>query len=757
MNRVLLVSFTVLLLLRPGVLQASDADDITILVTAQNSGPVPFINQLTLSASDTSKIKTIQFTIAPKTGSVTRPLSGNYSAEYLSSRGYLFPDGTIYLPVYGLYDGYANNVTLTYYFLDGSSSQAVTTITTGPFSDPCGYKTPTVLQARTQDRSLSYDYFMVKERCDTYSPAILDTDGELRWVGTASIADISATLYDNAVYIASGTQLYRIDLDGTVTFLHDYADLGVTFLHHNIDRGKFGLVLDAQTATSFQSTDLEVDASGNVLKIWDMAAIITAVMTAGGDDPSQFVYPAPTDWWHNNSTTYNRADDSIIISSRENFVICLDYETDAIKWILGDTTKKWYSFPSLARYALALGPNTIAPAGQHSVSITYDQNLLLYDNGEGSFTLQPPGVTRGYSAPRKYHLDLENKVATEVWNYENGRNIFTYICSSVYEDAPNNYLVDYSYVPDPAGGSSNAQLLGLNAAGEKVFNYQYGPIEYCDTAFNSIPLHLENTRFPTIGPQALNLSTRGFVGSTEDSLIGGFIITGTSQKKLLLRALGPSLGDSDPSLTGTVTDPLLTLYDSSGNLISINDDWQSDPQSAEIVAENLAPAHPSEAATIEVLSPGAYTFVVNDKNLTAGLGLIEAYDLSPTTGGQLSNLSTRGMVGTGDNVVISGVIVGDVASATLCIRALGPSLSGLSHPLADPSVAIYDANGAILGSNDDWDQDPNAVDIDQLGLAPKNAAEAATLLHLPAGSYTAVESGAGGAAGSGLIEFYVLD
>jgi hypothetical protein len=757
MKRALFSCLNILLAMTPALLRASNADDTTITITAQNPGPVPFINQLTLNASDTSEIKAIQFTITPKAGSVTRPLSGTYSAEYLSSRGYLFSDGTIYLPVYGLYDGYANNVTLTYYFLDGSSSQSVTTITTETFTDPCGYKSPTVLQPRTQDRSISYDFFMVKERCDTYSPAILDTDGALRWVGTGAISDISATLYNNAVYIASGTKLYRIDLDGTVTFLHDYSDLGVTFLHHNIDRGKFGLVLDAQTASSFQSTNIEVDASGNVLKIWDMAAIITAVMTAGGDDPSQFVYPAPTDWWHNNSTTYNRADDSIIISSRENFVICLDYETNAIKWILGDTTKKWYSFPSLAQYALSLAPNTIAPAGQHSVSISFDQDLLLYDNGEGSFTLQPPGVTRTYSSPRKYHLDLENKIATEVWNYENDQSVFTYICSSIYEDAPYNYLVDYSYVPDPIGGSPHAQLLGLNAAGERIFYYQYGPIEYCNTAFNSIPLHLENTKFPAVGPQALNLSTRGYVGSGEDSLIGGFIVTGGSQKEVVLRALGPSLTDSNPNLTGTVADPLLALYDSSGNLLATNDDWQSDPEAAELIAQNLAPSHPTEAATLQSLAPGAYTFVVSDKNLTPGLGLVEAYDLTPGDGSRLANLSTRGMVGTDDNVLISGVIVGDVASATVCIRALGPSLTTLSNPLADPVLTIYDANGTVLGGNDDWQEDPSATNIETLGLAPTSSVEAATLLHLPAGSYTAIETGADESTGSGLLEFYDLE
>ena len=146
---------------------------------------------------------------------------------------------------------------------------------------------------------------------------VIDTDGSLRWVGPAGISNISATFFDNAFFIASGTSLYRIDLDGTVTFLHDYSDIGVTFLHHTIDRGKIGLILDANTTSYFESTNIEVDSAGNVVKIWNLAEIIGAAMIAGGDDPSQFVYPAPNDWFHNNAVTYNRADDSkIAISSR---------------------------------------------------------------------------------------------------------------------------------------------------------------------------------------------------------------------------------------------------------------------------------------------------------------------------------------------------------------------------------------------------------------------------------------------------------
>jgi arylsulfate sulfotransferase len=740
-----------------GPANGTQADDTTITITAQNAGATPFISQLTLTASDTTALKSIQFVIAPKSGSVTRPLSGTYSRDYLLSRGYLLPpDNQIFLPVYGLYDGYANNVILTYLFLDGSSSNDDVTVSTPIYADTCAYETPTVLQPRTNTTALSYDYIMVKARCSNFSPGIIDTDSALRWVGPAIIFDITATFFDNAVYQASGSILYRLDLDGTITPLHDYSDIGVTDLHHNIDRGKTGLLLDADTAAYFESTNVEVDSAGNVLKTWNLADIISAAMIAGGDDPTQFVYPAPADWFHNNAVTYNRLDDSLVISSRENFVICLDYESGTIKWILGDPTKKWYQFPSLRQYALTLDSGNLPPIGQHAVSITYDQNLLLLDNGFFSLFQNPQGTTRGYASPRKYRLDLEAGTATEIWNYEMDQSIVSPICGSVYEDSPLNYLVDYAYVGGYSAPNQYAQLLGLDSAGETVFYYQY-PTVSCNKAFSAIPLHLEKTKFPTVGPQALNLSTRGLVSSGEGALIAGFIVTGGDSKKVVLRALGPSLSQSD--LTNTLADPVLTLRDSSGTVIATNDTWESDPGAAEIMANGLAPTDPAEAATVQTLAPGAYTVVAEGQGPNLGIGLVEAYDLSPSPGSKLANISTRAGIGTGDNVLIGGFIVGDVANASVVARALGPSLAsaGVTQPLADPVLTVYDSEGSAIASNDDWPEESNSTDIQKAGLAPANAAESALALFLPAGAYSAIVRGVDDSTGVGLLEVYDLD
>src|SRR6266513_4454752 len=371
---------------------ATQADDTTIRITGQTAGVTPFISKVTLAVSNTSVLKSIQFTVIPKAGSVTRPLSGTYANSYLIDRGFENPQtGEVVLPVYGLYDGYNNTVKLTYRFMDSSSKQANTTIPTATFNDTCGYKTPTILQRRTNSTDLSYDYTMIKGGCSDFEPAIIDTDGALRWVGTGGISAGSAIFFDNAAYLGHGRLLSRIDLDGTVTLLGDYSNLGIINFHHNIDRGKVGIILDADTTTYYNSGNIEVDAFGRVLKTWNLAHIISAAMVAGGDDPRQFVYPTPTDWFHLNGVTYNRADDSLIVSSRENFLICLDYNTGAIKWILGDPTKKWYQFPSLRKFAIALAPGSLPPIGQHAPSITFDQGLMVFDNGRNSIFQTPPG------------------------------------------------------------------------------------------------------------------------------------------------------------------------------------------------------------------------------------------------------------------------------------------------------------------------------------------------------------------------------
>ena len=273
-------------------LASNRADAASVVIGNQTAGPTVFICQLQLTATPANSIKSIRFQITPKPGSVTRPLAATYPSAYLTKRGYYNSQtGAILLPVFGLYANFNNTVTLTYTFSDNSTQQATVMMPTAAFSDPCGYTNPTVIQARTNSTALSFDYFLIKNACGTFSPTVMDTDGQVRWVGTAGVSGLASALFQNSVYIGTNPTLYRVELDGTFTVLKDYSSAGVTNIHHNIDPGKTGIILDVDTSAWVESINMEVDGLGNILKIWNLGNIITAAMTAGGDTASQFVKP----------------------------------------------------------------------------------------------------------------------------------------------------------------------------------------------------------------------------------------------------------------------------------------------------------------------------------------------------------------------------------------------------------------------------------------------------------------------------------
>lgn len=261
-------------------------------------------------------------------------------------------------------------------------------------------------------------------------------------------------------------------------------------------------------------------------------------------------------------------------------------------------------------------------------------------------------------------------------------------------------------------------------------------------------------RFPA---QSLNLSTRARVLNGDNVLIGGFIINGNDPKSVIIRGIGPSSG-----VTGSLSDPTLELF--SGNTsIASNNDWKTRPdgtsQQAEVEATSIPPANDLESALVRTLAPGAYTAVLRGNGGGTGIGLVEVYDLTPTIAdSQLANISTRGLVETGDNVMIGGLILGGGTGANeIVVRALGPSLTqfGVTNVLPNPAVGIYDNNGALLRFNDNWRQNQEA-EILAARLAPSDNLEAALIALLGPGNYTAIVTGTGGSTGVGLVEIYNL-
>jgi hypothetical protein len=256
--------------------------------------------------------------------------------------------------------------------------------------------------------------------------------------------------------------------------------------------------------------------------------------------------------------------------------------------------------------------------------------------------------------------------------------------------------------------------------------------------------------------QALNISTRTRVETGNNVLIGGFIVAGTTPKSVAVRGIGPSLAQF--GIPDVLADPTLKLHDSTGALIRENDNWQDDPaQAAQLSALGFALQNPNESGMVASLSPSAYTAVLAGKKGGTGVGLVEIYDTNPGADSQLANISTRGFVLAGNNVMIGGFILGGANNTHVAVRGIGPSLAqfGLSPVLADPTLELRDSNGALLVSNDNWQDDPvSASQLTALGLAPANAAESGILVSGLPGAFTAILAGKNGGTGIGLVEIY---
>jgi hypothetical protein len=253
-----------------------------------------------------------------------------------------------------------------------------------------------------------------------------------------------------------------------------------------------------------------------------------------------------------------------------------------------------------------------------------------------------------------------------------------------------------------------------------------------------------------------NISTRVRVETGNNVLIGGFIINGSAPKNVVVRGIGPSLAQF--GIPDALADPTLELRDSGGTLVRQNDNWQDDAsQASQLTALGFALQNSNESGMIASLSPAAYTAVLAGKNGGTGLGLVEIYDTNAGANSQLANISTRGFVLTGSNVMIGGFILGGANNTHVVVRGIGPSLAqfGLSPVLADPTLELRDSNGALLISNDNWqDNSASASQLTALGLALANATESGIHVSLSPGAFTAILAGKNGGTGIGLVEIY---
>jgi hypothetical protein len=499
----------------------------------------PFFSTVSLKGLQNveTNISSIQFNITPKTGSITKPISATYSINYLINNSYVLNNTSVNLPVFGLYANQNNNVIIIINSNQGNKLTINNSIITQAWTenDPLGniYKNPTIITQRDNNINLDYDFILMKDFIDgAPAPIVVDTDGEVRWVGSNGPNNNpqqpwnsqSQAFIEQNFYVTYGTSLYKINLtNGNPEFI---VNLGLTNVgtgtiydpdyinnaqHHNIDPGSRSdtMFICVNTQNTIETVTIECDTNGNIIKVFNFTDILSKnIIADSGGSENGFNIPEPlpdyhtfinssSDWFHTNANCYWPSRNEFISSSRENFAIAVDYDNPLIiKWIFGQTDKpsegdgkSWYvNFPlSLQKYALQYDvTNTLAPDGQHAVSISPDDNLLLFDDGQHSFYQTPAGSDRNYSAGRKYSINENTMTAEEIFTYTYGNPpIYSRIVSSFYQKE-NSYLADFGFAPD------GTYLVGIDQNKNTAFSYKYDTTANFFLAWNAIMINLTN-------------------------------------------------------------------------------------------------------------------------------------------------------------------------------------------------------------------------------------------------------------------------
>jgi type VI secretion system secreted protein VgrG len=385
-----------------------------------------------------------------------------------------------------------------------------------------------------------------------------------------------------------------------------------------------------------------------------------------------------------------------------------------------------------------LGGKTLTPGVYRYATSATSNGILTFDaqnDPSARFVIQI-GTT----------LITSSSSSVVLINGADARNVYFQVGSSATLGSGSTFIgniLAYASVTTVSGTTLTGRLLALTGAVTLDTNNVTSP-----------GLSPAASPTPTPSPaQLLNISTRLNVQTDDNVAIGGFIITGNASKKVIVRGIGPSLTGLSPLLA----DPVLELHGPDGSLITTNDNWK-DSQQTEIQNSALAPTNDMESAIVATLTPANYTAILRGKNGTTGIGLVEMYDLDLNSGSKLANISTRGFVQTGGNVMIAGFIFGNGnASERVAIRAIGPSLTGITNVLADPTLELHNGNGTLLMSDDNWKDDASqAALITAAGMAPQNDSEAAIVTTLPPGPYTAIVAGKNGGTGVAVAEVYHL-
>ena len=412
-----------------------------------------------------------------------------------------------------------------------------------------------------------------------------------------------------------------------------------------------------------------------------------------------------------------------------------------------DALKTWNPHLAHLQFSWVKNSPVTAVEGDDEMSVIFDNKVFGTNFGSGTLAVTVLGYRNG-------NFEETDTVFNKAISWDSYRGpltppVFDFHRVAIHEfghtlglDHPDQAQPRQNVVAIMNSLVSNLDTLAQDDINGVTAIYGTGP------AYNSTPN----------APVLRNLSTRGTTFTGNNVLIGGFIIQGSQPAQLVVRCLAFSLASF--GISNALGDSVIELHDANNTVIASNDDWFTSSNAEAISSYHLDPPNSIESALLVTLNPGNYTAIVRSfsdaqQSATSGVALFEVYDLG-NSGSRLGNISTRGQVGTGNNILIGGLIVGGSAPKPVVVRALGPTLtqSGVTGVLADPLLQLRDANGNLVEANNDWQQSSEAVKITADGLAPLSARESAMAPTLSPGNYTALVSGVGGTTGTALVEVY---
>jgi autotransporter-associated beta strand protein len=415
---------------------------------------------------------------------------------------------------------------------------------------------------------------------------------------------------------------------------------------------------------------------------------------------------------------------------------------------------------------LKVGSNNLSTSFSGLIQNQYDYYMLggsLEKIGAGTLTLSGTNIYDGGTVVSSGTLEVTRDGGLGTGNVM----VMTGTTLRLQTGDTNNYIADTAVLSVVTGSTVDLSFNGTPDTVSALFvDGLVQPAGLYGSASSGAPNPLPEftgsgtiltTTAPTPTPsvQATNLSTRLLVGTGNNVGIGGFIVTGGGPRHILLRGTGPSLSET---ITDALPDPSLQLRGPTGFQTLTNDNWR-ETQEAEIIATGRAPSNDLESAIVADLFPGAYTAILAGNVGTTGVGLLELFDVSINQNSRLANISTRANVGTADEIVIAGFILGGANDGEpIIVRGLGPSLSetGVSA-LPDPKLELRNEQGLLIASDDNWMDNPTqAAIIQAAGLAPSNDLESAIAATVMPGAYTVLLSGVNDGTGVGLVEVYDL-